>query len=155
MTNSDDFRIVVLFRAVHDFWRQARRWQDVIARERGMTTAQVRTLAQLCKADGLSQAELAGMTESDPMTMSGILERLEAKSFIRRAPHPGDSRAKVVYVTDLARELVAEARAAVFSYEDEILDGVSDVDLSVAYAVLGRISANLARSNPVSESIEA
>ena len=142
-----DTRIGQLFYLVHDLWRQTRRWQDVISNEKGLTSPQFRVMAQLTKCNGQSQSELANNTETDPMTMSGILERLEAKGFVSRAPHPSDSRAKIVYVTDEARAIVNEVRANAMTREPELFEGISDADFQTTLAVLARVSANVGHAH--------
>lgn len=146
-----DSRIGKLFYLLHDLWRQTRRWQEIISRKKGLTMPQFRALAQLCNADGVSQAELAGMIDSDPMTTSGVVERLETHGLVRREQHPTDSRAKVVFVTEKARTLVDEVRGKALKREAEVFEGVSDADLATTVAVLERISANLAKSTLDSE----
>jgi MarR family transcriptional regulator, transcriptional regulator for hemolysin len=132
-----------VFYLVHDLARQLRRWQEKVSREQGLNQPQLRAMAQLCDRDGISQTELAGLIESDPMTVGGVVERLEARGLVRRAIHPTDSRAKIVLITEAARALVAEVRAKATRYEPQILEGISADELQTALSVLERISANL------------
>ena len=60
--------------------------------------------------DRVSQVSLASLCETDPMTISGVVERLEAKGLIQREADPDDSRAKIVFITDKARALVNEMK---------------------------------------------
>ncbi len=128
---------------VHDLARLVRRWQEKISEEEGLTMPQLRTIAQLCKHDGISQAELAGLIESDPMTMSGILERLEAKGMVRRGVHPTDSRVKTVQVTDEARTVLKTVRDKGMAYEPQVFKNISAEEIKTTFSVLERIDANL------------
>ena len=123
-----DSRIGRMLYVVHDLWRHTRRWQDQASSERGLTIPQFRAIANLCSTDGIKQSELAERTDTDPMTVSGIIERLEAKGYVRREPDPNDSRAKLVFVTDVGRELVTEVRAQAVAREPLIFEGISDAE---------------------------
>ena len=92
------------FYLVHDLARQLRRWQERVSHEQGLTLPQLRTMAQLTHRDGISQTELANLIESDPMTVSGVVERLEARGLVRREAHPTDSRVKIVMITEQAKD---------------------------------------------------
>ena len=149
-----DSRIGRMLYAVHDLWRHARRWQDTASRERGLTIPQLRAIATLTDCDGIKQSELGERTDTDPMTVSGILERMEAKGYIRRAPDPNDSRAKLAFVTDSGRELISEVRAQALTRESAIFEGISDAELETAIAVLRRISGNLVNATPQAKGTE-
>lgn len=139
---------------VYDLARHIRRWQEKISREEGFTLPQFRAMAQLCKHDGVNQTELATMIESDPMTVGGIIERLEARELVTRAPHPTDSRAKVVFATESARALVDEVRAKGAKYEPLILEGISADEMMLALSVIERVNANLSKYSHVFEESE-
>jgi len=147
-TPMNNSRIGQVFYLIYDLSRQMRRWQEHVSREKGLTMPQLRAVAQLAKTDGISQAELAGLIESDPMTISGVIERLEAKGFVRREPDPTDNRAKRVFVTDEARDLVTEIRAKANKYEPELFEGISDADLAATITVLEHLSANITKLLP-------
>jgi hypothetical protein len=67
-------------------------------RDHGITMPQWKALSEISRNPGITQVELAALTDSDPMTMSGILDRLEKRGFVTRSPDPRDSRAKVVQI---------------------------------------------------------
>ena len=138
-------RMVNFFYLIHDLTRQMRRWQEKVSQEFGLTMPQLRAIAQLCDQDGVSQTELAQMIDSDPMTVSGVVERLEAKGLVRRAPHPSDSRAKIVLVTDKARIFVDQLRARRQKYEPFVFEGISADEMHTTLSVLQRVSANVSQ----------
>src|SRR4051812_47204216 len=79
---------------VHEVARLFRRRFEDEARAHGVTLPQWRALVEIYKNDGVSQVSLAGSVDTDPMTMSGILDRLEKRGLIERYADPNDSRAK-------------------------------------------------------------
>lgn len=128
---------------IHALSRAIRRRFDELAREYGLTLPQWRVLRQLAKMDELSQATLATLTDTDPMTLSGILDRLEAKGLVQRVPDPGDSRAKLVRTTQKARDMVGEIKGVAHELYEEALQGVSESERDALFATLARIVQNL------------
>ncbi len=128
---------------IHDVARLLRRRFDAAAHRHDLTMPQWRIIAQLSMADGMSQVELAGLCETDPMTVSGLVERLEAKGLVLRVADPDDSRAKIVTITDKARAMVSEMKQLAEEIYAEAFDGISDADRATALAVLTSISTNL------------
>lgn len=136
---------------IHDVARQLRRHFDAEAQRHELTLPQWRVIAQLSLTDGLSQVALAGLVETDPMTISGVVERLEAKGLIERQPDPDDSRAKIVLITDKARAVVAEMKLLADEVYAAAFEGISDADRATTLSVLNQMSANLSRQRAPSK----
>ena len=98
---------------VHDLARLLRRRFDAAAQHYGLTLPQWRVIGRLSLHDGISQVALAGLTDTDPMTVSGLVERLEGKGLVIRVTDPSDSRAKIVKITDKATAMVTEMKRLV------------------------------------------
>ncbi|MDB5561737.1 MAG: MarR family transcriptional regulator [Hyphomicrobiales bacterium] len=132
---------------VHDVARLLRRRFDEHARQHDLTLPQWRAIAQLSKADGLSQVTLASLTETDPMTLSGIIDRLESKLLVERVPDPSDSRAKLVRITPKSRALVAEMRIIAGGVYEDALRGIGETDRQTLLKALALVCANLSTHN--------
>lgn len=100
-------------------WRVTNSWQ---ATQRaalapfGLTHVQFVLLASLTWLQSdtpVTQRDLAAHAHTDPMMTSQILRVLEAKSLIRRAPHPTDARARALTVRREGAELANAATAAI------------------------------------------
>ena len=61
--------------------------------EIGLTLARCRVLGYLQRIEGISQARLAELADSDPMTLGRLLARMESGALVDRRPDPGDDRA--------------------------------------------------------------
>lgn len=120
-----------------------RRFED-LTREYGMTLPQWRTLAELQKQGGISQSALAAAIDSDPMTISGILDRLEKRGVIEREPDPSDSRAKIARVTPEGAALVTTSRAVGREMVNQALDGLDEEEREALTRGLTHIQTNLA-----------
>jgi len=138
---------------VHEVARLFRRRFEEEARVHGITLPQWRALAEIYKNQGISQVTLASCIDSDPMTLSGILDRLEKRGLVERYPDPNDSRAKLARLTSSGAELVDTARSIGREFYENALAGVSETERARLVAGLTRIRANL--NNMTAEEKEA
>jgi DNA-binding MarR family transcriptional regulator len=99
---------------------------DVRLADLGLTHTQFDLLASanwLSRGGGTpTQQQVADMAGADRMMASKVLAALEQRALLRRDPHPADTRAKTLTVTDGGRELVRRA-ARVVAEVDEFLFG--------------------------------
>jgi MarR family transcriptional regulator for hemolysin len=73
-----------------------------------LTLLQCKTLSHLSRNEGVSQARLAELAESDAMTMVRILDYMEAEGWVERRADPKDRRARCLYLKDKARAILNE-----------------------------------------------
>src|SRR5262249_31048551 len=79
----------------------------------GLTGAHWRVLFTLRRTDGgMTQTELADLTEMEKAPLGKILDRLEAGGWILRKKHPTDRRARLVYATSKIEKFSTEVAAA-------------------------------------------
>lgn len=138
---------------VHEVARLLKRRFEDEARGHGITLPQWRALAQIAKNERISQVSLASMIDADPMTMSGILDRLEKRGLIAREPDPADSRAKLARLTAEGYALFSVARSVGQAMYESALEGVSPRDRSTVETVLEQIRANLSRQHAEPEEV--
>lgn len=119
-----------------------RRFEDE-AKSFGVTMPQWRTLVEIHRQDGVSQVALAAFIDSDPMTMSGILDRLEKRGLIERFADPNDSRAKLARLTREGAALVARARRVGIAMQEIALSGLSAEEREDLVEKLRHVRANL------------
>jgi len=138
---------------VHEVARLFRRRFEDEARTHGVTLPQWRALVEIYKTDGISQVSLAGLIDTDPMTMSGILDRLEKRGLVERYPDPNDSRAKLARMTSEGEALVSTARNVGRELYENALNGLSQTERDELAAGLLCIKNNL--NNMTSDQKEA
>jgi MarR family transcriptional regulator, transcriptional regulator for hemolysin len=85
---------------------------DRRVRHLGLTRAQWFVLAHLYRDDGRTQRALADELDMEPAPLGRLIDRLEESGWVRRAPAPGDRRAKLVFLTEKILPLVEELRTA-------------------------------------------
>lgn len=93
-----------------------------------MTHGEGRALAHAARAGTVRQNVLAERMGVEAMTLSGQLDRLEARGLVRRVPDPSDRRAKLVELTDSADAMLREIQRVAFQLRDEITQDFADED---------------------------
>jgi MarR family transcriptional regulator for hemolysin len=76
----------------------------------GLTHGEGRALAHAARAGTVRQNVLAERMGIEAMTLSGQLDRLEARGLITRKADPQDRRAKLVSLTEAADTLLQQVR---------------------------------------------
>jgi len=76
----------------------------------GLTPGEARTLSYAARAGTVRQSALAERMGVEAMTLSGYLDRLEARGLVHRTVDPADRRAKLVHLTEAARDVLARIR---------------------------------------------
>lgn len=128
---------------VHDVARLLRRRFEDEARLHGFTLPQWRALAEISRSAGLSQVSLAVAIDTDQMTVSGILSRLEKRGLIERYQDPNDSRAKLARLTPTGRDLVATARHVGRELHERAFAGLDAAERAQLATSLGRVRDTL------------
>ena len=128
---------------VHEVARLFRRRFEDEARTHSVTLPQWRALGEIHRQEGISQVALAGCIDTDPMTMSGILDRLEKRGLIERYTDPNDSRAKLARLTSEGTNLVNTARNVGRELYENSIAGLSPAQLQEVTSGLISIRNNL------------
>lgn len=113
----------------------------------GLSSAQWRLLVVLGRLGPTSQTRLAETLDIEPISVSRMLDRMEAAGWVERRPDPGDRRAKIVFPTGRAREVHALVRDIADQIYADALATVPAADQPVLMNALAQIIANLNRCN--------
>jgi MarR family transcriptional regulator, transcriptional regulator for hemolysin len=106
-----------------------------------LTLLQCKTLGQLSRNEGISQARLAELAESDPMSMVRILDYMEAEGWVERRADPNDRRARRLYIKDKARAILDEIWRLADETRLEFLADLSAQECAQLIDMLERIHA--------------
>ncbi len=127
--------------------RRLRTVFDARVKERGLTLARARTLLALIEQEGLYQKELAETLEIENATMVRLLDGLERQSFIERQTVEGDRRAKRVVMTEEGKVLAEQVEKLAGDVREDLLEGVTDEELSIALNVLRKMSESMNKTH--------
>ena len=128
---------------LHDVARLLRTTYDRRIRELGLTRSQWWVLTHLYRKDGITQSELAEILELEKPSLGRLLDRLEAKGWVRRAADPRDRRAKRVFLTDQVEEPMQMMREIAAEVREDALSGLSPDDRDRFVDTLLTVKSNL------------
>jgi DNA-binding MarR family transcriptional regulator len=128
---------------LNDVSRLMRTNFDRRAKSIGLTRSQWWVLTHLYRRDGLVQAELAEILEIERPTLGRLLDRLEAKGWLRREPDPGDRRVKRVYLTDEVKPAMKSLRRIAADLRQEVLEGLNEKERERLVDSLIHLKTNL------------
>jgi DNA-binding MarR family transcriptional regulator len=109
----------------------------------GVTPGEARALVHVAALEGSRQLDIAQRMGIEPMTLSTYLDRLQSLGFIERRPDPGDRRAKLIFTTPSADELIANIRIEQIELMQLVTSGIGETDLELMRDRLKRLRANL------------
>jgi DNA-binding MarR family transcriptional regulator len=107
----------------------------IVAAKQGLTATEEKALDLLDRSGPLTAGELARRTGLAPASVTGLIDRLERKGFVRRVPNPSDRRSVLV---EVETERVFASMAPLFAdwvrsleelfagYTDEQLETILD-----------------------------
>ncbi len=81
------------------------------ARDAGLTGPQVRVMASLVNRGAMTLTQLSRTMGMSHSTVSGIVDRLQARGLVRRSPDAADRRRTAIAVTDMVTRYVHELEA--------------------------------------------
>jgi DNA-binding MarR family transcriptional regulator len=130
---------------VNDVARLMRTTYDRRVKSLGLTRSQWWVLNHLYRHDGVTQTELAETLEIEKPTLGRLLDRLEAKGWVRRADDATDRRAWRVYLTNEVEPAMRTLRAVAAELRRDALAGLPAADRDRFVDTLLAIKSNLAR----------
>jgi len=134
---------------VRDISKLARRRFDRKASEVGLTQAQCIVINHLAEHEGINQASLAEMMNIEPITLVGLIDRLERAGLVERRNASNDRRVRLLYLTKQARPLLEKMNAIQNQLGKEAFAGFSIQDQRHTIDLLEKIRSNLAANKQI------
>ncbi|MCC0037421.1 MAG: MarR family transcriptional regulator [Brucellaceae bacterium] len=109
----------------------------------GLTAGEARALSHVARAGGSRQSVLAEKMGVEAMTLTGFLDRLEARGLVERTTDPSDRRAKLVNLTDEATTVLATIKDVADAVRAEASCGIDEDSWRVMIDTLQRARENI------------
>ncbi len=109
----------------------------------GLTRAQWRVLGTLLRKDGLTQRELCDRIDIGAVTLSGLIDRLEARGWVERREDPKDRRVKRVWRTGQVKEIRNNMQRRTNELNEMALKGLSQTQIEELVSMLEVVKGNL------------
>ena len=108
-----------------------------------LTLEQFHLLKKMGMDSGISQRQLCEVANKTPANMTRMLDRMEAKSLMKRRADPDDRRASLVFLTEKSKSLVEEVFGAFNSYSAGMLRGIDEDQQRITKDVLTKMAGNV------------
>ena len=118
------------------------------AREIELTLPQCKVLGHLSRNEGISQARLAELTDTDPMTLVRTLDRMQQDQWIERRPDPEDRRAHRLYLREAAKPIMNRMWKIADQARQEALSALSLAEREQLVSLLERVHDVLLQLEP-------
>jgi MarR family transcriptional regulator, transcriptional regulator for hemolysin len=115
----------------------------------GLTLPQCRALVYLANQEGISQVQLAELTDLEPMTLVRALDCLESGGWVERRNDPADRRARRLYLKPKGRPLVEDIWHLVDLTRREAFAGIPRKHADLMIELLEKIQSNFASLEPL------
>jgi len=109
----------------------------------GMTFTQCKVLVFLSRNEGTTQAKLAEASDTEPMTLVRVLDRMESDGWIERRPDPADRRAYRLHLKPASSPVLAEILRIADKARSEALAGLSAEQREQMTEMLEHVRKNL------------
>ena len=115
------------------------------ARELELSLPQCKVLGYLSRNEGISQARLAELTETDPMTLVRTLDRMQQDGWIERRPDPADRRAHQLFLREAAKPVLQRIWKIADQARNEVLAELGTAEREQLIELLERVHRTLSR----------
>ncbi len=107
-----------------------------------LTPGQLGALVLINANRGLSQSALGAALGVDRSTVVPLIDRLEARGLVIRAPSPRDRRSHALQLSPAGGQLLAQAEARVRAHEAAIAHRLDDAERRILLELLAKIRAS-------------
>ena len=114
-------------------------------RREGINVTRWRILAVLAMGDGITINEIIDRAMMQQSALSRALMNMEEEDYVRRVLRRDDARYVEVFLTDKGRTLFNSLNIVVRRRQQRLLKGFSPQELTAAFAMIRRMSRNMAR----------
>ncbi len=121
------------------------------AAQLGMSLTHCKVLVYLSRNEGATQARLAELSDTDPMTLVRVLDRMERDGWIERRADPTDRRAYRLYLEPASDPVLAEIMRIGDKVRSEALVGLSATEREQMMSMLERVRGNLVALLPAGD----
>jgi len=128
---------------LYDVARLMRTRFDRWARTYGMTRAQGIILARLARQPGMTQNEMAGLCEVEPITVGRLVDRLEARGLLERRLDPADRRIRRLHLLPASEPILKEIQRYKDEMFREITDGLDEATVDIVTDALLKMKTRL------------
>ncbi|MCL4357301.1 MarR family transcriptional regulator [Patescibacteria group bacterium] len=116
---------------------------DELLKEYGMARSQFQVLYLISESGSLNQKDLLEQMQIEPATLTGLLDTLEGKRYIRRSSFIKDKRSNIVQLTKSGKEILRRIPHPGVYVQSMMFNGVNESDHKAFQKNVSQIIKNL------------
>jgi DNA-binding MarR family transcriptional regulator len=128
---------------LYDVARLMRTRFDRWARAYGLTRAQGLILARLARQPGMTQNEMAGLCEVEPITVGRLVDRLEARGLLERRLDPSDRRIRRLHLLPASEPILKEIQRYKQELFREVTQDLDEATVELVTSALLKMKSQL------------
>jgi|SRR5450755_1599302 len=113
-------------------------------RREGINVTRWRILAVLAMGNGVTINKIIDRSMMQQSALSRALMNMESEGYVRRGPRRDDARFVEVFLTEKGRALFGSLNVVVRRRQNRLLKDLSRRDIAAAFALVRRLSRNMA-----------
>ena len=129
---------------LHDAARAVRKAFEERSAAFGLSSAQWRMLVHVCKQGSAPQSRFADLLEIEPISVSRLIDRMEAQGWVTRANDPHDRRVRLVLPTIKALQAFDHIKTIANDVYGDAMSGLTPDEKRILMTGLTTIITNLA-----------
>jgi MarR family transcriptional regulator for hemolysin len=115
----------------------------------GLTQPQCKVLVNLANHEGITQVQLAELTDIEPMTLVRAVDWMESQGWLERRHDPADRRARRLYLKAKGKPLVDDIWHLADLTRREAFAGIPRKHADLLIELLEKIQSNFASLEPL------
>jgi MarR family transcriptional regulator, organic hydroperoxide resistance regulator len=123
--------------------RTARFIAQQLEEQLDLSTPQMRILFEALEPEGVSQAVLCKQYQVDPASITRTVQAMERDGLVTRHVDESDNRYMRVYATEKGRILAESLPAKIASFEQHLVEGLSDDEILMLHTLLERLGMQI------------
>ena len=120
----------------------------------GLYPGQTRILNTIAEMDGSTQKELAEQLNISPASMAVSIKRMQKTGIVEKAADAQDLRNNRIFITEKGRRIQTESLPEFIAFDNQLLKGFGQEEISRLDGYLARIQANLKEAKHLNDAAE-
>ncbi|MHB8531562.1 MAG: MarR family winged helix-turn-helix transcriptional regulator [Solirubrobacteraceae bacterium] len=117
-----------------------RRFRDALEQAGGLHPRLFGVMTMVAAQPGVTQQQLHEQTGIDPSSMVAVIDELEEQGLAERRPHPGDRRARAIYLTEAGLQTLEHVKQVAASLQRELLAPLTPAEARTLHALLRKLA---------------
>ena len=117
----------------------SRRFREALEAD-GLHPRHFGVMTMVAAQPGMTQQQLHEKTGIDPSSMVSVIDELEAIGLAERRPHPGDRRARSIFITELGEQTLKRVGKLVGELQRELFAPLTEDEGQTLHALLRKLA---------------